>query len=262
MQQFITENLLQSNSHLKTIVQKYGGTSMATSGSRQQVCRRIQAAQERGYGVLVVISAMGRKGAPYATDTLLSLLENTSVDSRERDLLFSCGEIIAGVVLAAELQSQGCAAVMLTGRQAGIVTNTSFGSAEVVALDTRLIETYLGAGQVVIVAGSQGITPAGEITSLGRGGSDVTACALGVALAAERIEIYTDVRGIMTADPRSVPEAELLPQISYQDCYRMAAAGAKVLHPKAIAIAATRPETSLWVGSTFEASQGTVVCQL
>lgn len=260
MPQFLTENLLQNHSQLKTIVQKYGGTSVATQGSRQQVCSHIRAAQQRGFRVLVVVSAMGREGAPYATDTLLSLLGNTIVSSRERDLLFSCGEVIAGVVLTAELQSQGCAAVMLTGRQAGIVTNNSFGSAEIVALNTKLIEARLNAEQIVIVAGSQGITPAGEITSLGRGGSDVTACALGVALAAERIEIYTDVQGIMTADPRSVPEAELLPKVTYQECYRLAAAGAKVLHPKAIAIAATRPETSLWVGSTFDASQGTVVC--
>ncbi len=243
----------------RIVVQKYGGTSVATPRSRQLVCSRIQAAKACGYSVLAVISAMGRKGAPYATDTLLSLLDGTVANARERDMLFSCGEIIAGVTITAQLQTRGCSAVFLTGRQAGIVTDSSFGEAEILDLDPKCVSDHLNAGRIVVVAGSQGATSAGEITSLGRGGSDITACALGVALEAERIEIYTDVAGIMTADPHLVPEAKLLPEISYRDCLRMASEGAKVMHPKAVAIAAKRPHTSLWVGSTYGDSLGTVV---
>ncbi len=240
-------------------VLKFGGTSVATTEARELVYRRIIEAHQDGYAVVVVISAMGRRGAPYATDTLLDLvrLDCSQARRREQDLLFSCGEIIAGTLVTAQLQQRGYRASYLTGQQAGLITTSVHGDARILNVQPDRIRTLLGDGEIVVVAGGQGATPDGEITSLGRGGSDTTACALGVALDAAKIVIYTDVEGIMTADPRLLPEAQLLPWISHEHCLAMAAHGAKVMHPRAVETAAQKPTIPLWVRSTFSHHPGT-----
>lgn len=188
------------------VIQKYGGTSLSTPQQRERVCQAIQRERHKGNSVVVVVSAMGRAEEPYATDTLINLLkrDNLNPSRRELDMLMSCGEIISGVILTNKLQSHGEQAVFLNGLQAGIKTNSNHGDARIVAIDTGLIKRYLAEDYVVVVAGFQGISEDQEITTLGRGGSDVTASALGVALGADVIDIYTDVEGIMTADPRIV----------------------------------------------------------
>lgn len=188
---------------MQLIVQKYGGTSVATPEARELVYERIISAKKSGNAVIAVISAMGRRGAPYATDTLLDLVQPACPQAREREqtLMQFCGEIIAGSLITANLQQRGFPATYLTGQQAGLMTTADYDEAEILRVETGRLRSLLLAGEIVIAAGGQGATPEGEITSLGRGGSDITACALGVALDADRIEIYSDVEGIMTADP-------------------------------------------------------------
>ncbi len=243
-------------------MQKYGGTSVATPESREFVYGKILAARKEGFSLVVVISAMGRTGAPYATDTLLDLLrlDQSGAEKREQDLIFSCGEIISGTLVTTGLQSRRQKAIFLTGQQAGIITTPEFSDARILEAETTRIRTLLAEGHIVVVGGGQGATREGEITTLGRGGSDTTACTLGVALDAERIEIYTDVDGIYTTDPRIVPEARLLDQISYEECSEMAYQGAKVMHPRAVEIASQKPAIELFVRSTFTDSRGTLIC--
>jgi len=245
---------------LGIVIQKFGGTSLSTPQQRERVCQAIQRERHKGNSVVVVVSAMGRADEPYATDTLISLLrrDNLNPNRRELDMLMSCGEIISGVVLTNKLQSHGEQAVFLNGVQAGIKTNSNHGDARIVAIDTRLIKRYLDEDYVVVVAGFQGISEDGEITTLGRGGSDVTASALGVALGADVIDIYTDVEGIMTADPRIVKNARLLDAVTYNEICQLAREGAKVIHPRAVEIA-MESNIPLRVRSTFSESTGTLV---
>ncbi len=222
---------------MPVLVQKFGGSSVSTRESRQTAIRRVLEARAQGYAVVVVVSAMGRRGAPYATDTLLDLISASGqLAERDVDLVLACGEIISAGVFLAELQQQ-CPAAMLTGPQAGILTDTVHGDARIVHVDPRRVKELLAAGQVVIVAGFQGVSPNGEITTLGRGGSDTSAVALGIALQASAVEIYTDVPGIMTADPKLVPEAQVLEAVDYQEMLQMAYEGAKVLHSRAVEMA-------------------------
>ncbi len=245
---------------MQIIVQKFGGTSVATDDGRSKAVAKTIKAIEDGYSVVVVVSAMGRKGEPYATDTLIHLAKNIdkNVSSRELDLLISCGEIISTVVMAQTLENQGHAAVALTGGQAGILTDLNFGEAQIIGINPENILRHLGEGKVVVVAGFQGLTAGGEITTLGRGGSDTTATALGSALEAEMVEIYTDVDGVMTVDPRIIPDAKILRELTYQEICEMANQGAKVVHPRAIAIARDK-KVPLKVKSTFSDDGGTLI---
>lgn len=247
-------------SQLGVIIQKFGGTSLSTPDQRERVCKAIQRERLRGNNVVVVVSAMGRVEDPYATDTLIRLVkeDNLNPNRRELDMLMSCGEIISGVVLTNKLQSQGEQAVFLNGLQAGIKTSTNHGDARIVAIDPGTVKRYLDQDYVVVVAGFQGFTEDGEVTTLGRGGSDVTASALGVALAAEVIDIYTDVEGIMTADPRIVKNARVLDAITYNEICQLAREGAKVIHPRAVEIA-MESNIPLRVRSTFSDGTGTLV---
>lgn len=246
---------------MKIIVQKYGGTSVATALSREMVYRKILKAKKNGYSIIVIISAMGRRGEPYATDTLLDLIrvDFPSANKRELDLIFTCGEIISGTLITANIQQKGHDAIYLTGQQAGIVTSEEFGDARIVNVNTERIKKLLNDGNIVVVAGGQGATTDGFVTTLGRGGSDTTACALGVAMDAEEIQIYTDVDGILTTDPRIVQEARLIPEISYSDCCQMAYLGAKVIHPRAVEIASQKPGIKLYVRSAFNDLAGTLI---
>lgn len=243
---------------MKVLVQKFGGSSVARAEDRRLVVRHILKARERGYRVVVVVSAMGRRGAPYATDTLLDLVAGQDVSLRDKDLLLSCGEIIATVVLAGALREAGVPVICLTGAQAGIITDDNFGDAKILRVEPRRIHQELEKDQVVIVAGFQGMTDNGEITTLGRGGSDTTAAALGVALGAEAVEIFTDVDGLKTADPRIVSEARTLETVTYDELCQLAYEGAKVIHPRAVEIAREK-NIPLKIRSTFSDNPGTLV---
>ncbi len=243
---------------MKFIVQKFGGTSVVTAELREQVAQKIIAAKNQGFTPVVVVSAMGRAGEPYATDTLLGLITTYPKQARESDMLISCGEIISGVVLTNILNQKQCRAVFLTGAQAGIITDNHHGNARILKVKPGAILRYAGDGYVVVVAGFQGISEGSEITTLGRGGSDTTAAALGVALNAEVIDIYTDVEGIMTADPKIVTDARKLDYVTYNEICQLAHEGAKVIHPRAIELAMQK-NIPLRVRSTFSDKPGTLV---
>ncbi|HWI55072.1 MAG TPA: aspartate kinase [Desulfobacteria bacterium] len=247
---------------MKIIVQKFGGTSVATAEGRASAMGRIINAKEQGYASVVVVSAMGRRGEPYATDTLIDLVKSVhnEIEPRELDLLVSCGEIISTVVMATSLKSQGHAAVALTGGQAGICTDGNHGSAQILNIDPAPIKKYLAQGKIVIVAGFQGMDEDGSITTLGRGGSDTTATALGAALDAEVVEIYTDVDGVMTTDPRLVPDALIMKDISYKEICEMAHQGAKVIHPRAVE-AAMEGKVPIKIKNTFSDAEGTLIAE-
>src|SRR5690606_12579200 len=203
---------------------------------------------------------MGRAGDPYATDTVLALLDGgAEAEPRDRDLLLACGEIIACVVLAHALRAQELPAVALTGRDAGIITDANFGNARILRVDAERVLGHLREGRVPVVAGFQGITGDGQVTTLGRGGSDTTAAALGAALRAEAVEIFKDVEGIYTADPRLVPEAVRLDRTSYREIVEMAHLGAKVVHPRAVEIA-MEGRVPLRIRPTVGDGPGTLVC--
>ena len=247
---------------MNILVQKYGGTSVATKESRKLVVEKVLNAKKQGKSVVVVVSAMGRKPEPYATDSLLNLIEqiNPDINARERDALMSCGENLAAVIVTAELLANGCDAVSITGGQAGILTTDVFGDARIKGIDTNRLMSTLKASKVAVVTGFQGITEDGDITTLGRGGSDTTATALGAALDAELVEIYTDVEGIMTADPRVVPDAKYQKNVSYRDLVEMANLGAKVIHPRAVEIA-MKKKVPLAIKNTFSDAPGTFVIE-
>lgn len=246
---------------MRIIVQKFGGTSVATREAMFQAARRVSEARQRGLSTVVVVSAMGRKPEPYATDTLISLLEAVGgeISLREKDSLMACGEIISSVIMTQVLRSIGIPAISFTGAQAGITTDENFGEARILRINPQKILEHLEAGETVVVAGFQGVTTTGEVTTLGRGGSDTTAAALGVALGAELVEIYTDVDGIMAADPRLVPDAKPKRAISYRELAELANLGAKVVHPRAVEIA-MKENIPLMIKSTFSDAPGTLVC--
>ncbi|MFB9273553.1 aspartate kinase [Cohnella cellulosilytica] len=245
---------------MELIVQKFGGTSLTDEQSRSHVLRHVIREYKAGSKVVVVVSAMGRKGDAYATDSLLELIRRNgdALPPRERDLLLSCGELISAAVLCSLLQAAGIPAVVLTGGQAGIVTDGHYGSARIVKMDCDRVERHLTDKQVVIAAGFQGVSGSGEVTTLGRGGSDTSATALGAALKADVVDIYTDVDGILTADPRWVANARPLAAVSYEEICNMAHNGAKVIHPRAVELA-MKAGIPVRVRSTFSDGEGTLV---
>lgn len=243
------------------MVQKFGGTSVATSDNRTMVAQKIIQAKNLGYGMVVVVSAMGRKGDPYATDTLIDLVKSTNNDEdlRELDIIMSCGEIISGVLLSTILKKMGYPSCFLTGAQAGIITDSSYGNASIIRIEPDLIIEKLKENYIVVVAGFQGISEKGELTTLGRGGSDTTAAALGVALDADMVEIYTDVDGVKTADPNLVNNTKTLEYVTYSEICQLAYEGAKVIHPRAVEIAMQK-NIPLKIRSTFNDNSGTLIC--
>jgi len=248
---------------LKVAVQKFGGTSLATAECRSQVVEIINSTKSDGFNVVVVVSAIGRENDPYATDTLINLLKevNPHPPARELDIIMSCGEVISGVLLANQLSSNGIAAKFLNGEQAGILTDDNYGNAHILYVNPQSILTCLENNIIPVIAGFQGMANNGELTTLGRGGSDTTASAIGAALNAEIIDIFTDVEGIMTADPRIVKNARILDAIGYNEVCQLARDGAKVVHPRAIEIA-MQSGIPLRVRSTFSDSLGTLVTHL
>jgi len=233
---------------------------VSTEASRLKIADNAIQLKNQGKQAVIVVSAMGRKGAPYATDTLIELFERQGAKNTgpNLDLLMSCGESISSAVIANTIESLGHPCIALTGFQAGIVTDESFNDANVLEVKPALIQKYLDLKYIVVVTGFQGISEEGFVTTLGRGGSDHTAAILGEALNAESIEIFTDVDGVMTADPRIVKEAKVLGHISYEEMYQMAVDGAKVVDFKAIAVA-KRANKPLVIKNTFGDAKGTVI---
>lgn len=245
---------------LKVMVQKYGGTSVSSAEKRALIIKRVSEALKEGYNVALVVSAMGRSGEPYATDTLksLALQEFSHVSQRELDLIMSCGEVIAAVVMAATLCKEGINATALNGAQAGLVTDGSYGEAEVVDCRPDKMLEMLEQNIIPVVAGFQGVDQHGELNTMGRGGSDTTAVILGAALSAEKVEIYTDVSGIMTADPRILKEARVIQQITYGEVCQLAYEGARVIHPRAVEVA-MRNNVNVVVRNPEDDGPGTLI---
>lgn len=244
---------------MKILIQKFGGTSVSTHERRLLVVNKVLNAIEEGFSPVVVVSAMGRKGQPYATDTLLSLVSDEfKKNNLAVDLLMSCGEIISTVVTSDELSKNGLQPVPLTGGQAGIITDDNYNNASVLRVQPEKLLDILKSGKIPVVAGFQGHSEKGYTTTLGRGGSDTTASLLGVALKAEEIQIYTDVDGIMTADPRIVSDASLIEEIGYNEVFQFADQGAKVIHPGAVQIAA-KGNIPLVIKNTLNNCKGTKI---
>lgn len=246
---------------MKLIVQKFGGTSVASKEKRDAAISKIKEAIENGFSPVVVVSAMGRRGEPYATDTLLNLIgaEFAEKNLRATDLLLCCGEIISTVVMSNALHEKGIDAMPLTGGQAGISTDSNNRNAAVLNVDTKNIIELAKSGKIPVVAGFQGMTTDGVFTTLGRGASDYTAVLLGAALNAEFVEIYTDVDGIMTADPRVVEDANLIDAISYNEVFELAEQGAKVIHPRAVE-EAMKNNVKVSIRNTMSSCKGTLIC--
>ena len=238
------------------IVQKYGGTSVGSVERIQAVADRVVAAREAGNDVVVVVSAMG-----HTTDELLAMASEIAPipDPRELDMLLTAGERIAMSLLGIAINARGCRAASYTGSQAGIMTDHEHGKARIVEIRPKRILEALEAGNVVVLAGFQGLSVTQfEITTLGRGGSDLTAVAMAAAVGADVCEIYTDVQGVFTTDPRRVPNARKLEVVSYDEMLEMAAAGANVLQSRSVEYA-RRHGVKLHVRSAFDDAPGTWV---
>ena len=241
---------------MSVLVMKFGGTSVAGPERIRAVARRVAAEREAGHSLVIVVSAMGQ-----TTDELLRLAHEVSREPsrRELDMLLTTGERVSMALLAMALQDLSVTAISFTGSQSGILTDGAHNAARIVAVKPERIRAELEQGRVVIVAGFQGVDPkTREITTLGRGGSDTTAVALAAALNAERCEIYTDVSGIFTADPRVAPAARVIPHLSYGACSALAHLGGRVLHARCVDLAA-REHVPLTVRSSFDDSPGTRV---
>jgi len=243
---------------MSIIVQKFGGTSVSSVESRQLCANKIIKQINLGNKVVAVVSAMGRKGEPYATDTLLNLVKDKDVTERDKDLLMSCGELISSVVIASMLNTLGYKACAVTGYQAGIITNSDNGSAMCECIDCSYIKSLLEMNIIPIVTGFQGIHNGIEITTLGRGGSDTSAALLAAALKADRVDIFTDVDGIMTADPRIVKDAKVIEAMHATEVLQMAQQGAKVIHPRAVE-ATLRGEVDMFIKNTYNEEDGTKI---
>jgi aspartate kinase len=217
---------------MKTIVQKFGGSSLASAELREIAASRVLETRARGVAPVVVCSAIGRAPDPYATDSLLELV-GPARNGPNRDLLIACGELIGAAVFAELLGSLGARAQAMTGAQAGIVSDDGFGDARIVRVDPTNVIAAIERGIIPVVAGFQGVTARGATTTLGRGGSDLTAIALGRALGSEAVEIFTDVSGVMTGDPTRIVGAHTIDRVEYEEMVELAGEGAKVMHAKA-----------------------------
>lgn len=240
-----------------TLVAKFGGTSVATPERIAAVARRLAAARESGSRVVAVLSAMGD-----TTDRLLALARRVSPrpDRRELDVLASVGECVSCALAAMALHDCGAEAISLSGSQAGIVTDSAYGKAKIVEIRAQRIHEALDRGRIVLIAGFQGVGADADVRTLGRGGSDATAAALAVALGSEACEIYTDVDGVYTADPRVVPDARKLRAVTYDEMLELSASGARVLQARAVELARTYG-VKMHVRSAFAPTEGTWIIE-
>ncbi|MCI8701580.1 MAG: aspartate kinase [Turicibacter sp.] len=239
------------------VVMKFGGTSVRDQAMRYQAFRHIRREVSAGYKVVVVVSAMGRHGEPYATDSLKELV-TYHVSKREYDRLLSCGEILSSIVMSDFLQQQGLKVTSLAPSEVGIKTDTNYTNANIITVEIDKMMDLFNDYDVLVAPGFLGTTDDGSITTLGRGGSDTSAVALGGALKATYVDIYSDVEGVMTADPKLVKNARVLEKISYDSLIALAARGAKVIHLKAIELA-KKNHVNLRLRSTSADHIGTYV---
>lgn len=243
------------------VVMKFGGTSVATTEGREAIASRVRSYIDSGKLPVLVVSAMGRRGEPYATDSLLDLVDGLPSDAAERDWLASMGENISAIVIAHQLRSAGVSAAAMSGLDAGIFATGTHANAAVTHIDVAPILGAVGRGLVPVICGFQAWGSQSALVTLGRGGSDTSACALGAALGCGAVEIYTDVDGVMTADPRVVDSAAVLGEIRADELFQMAMMGSKVVHAPAAELA-LGSEVPLFVKNTFTDHPGTRVVSL
>ena len=242
---------------MELIVRKYGGSSLDTISKIKNIAEKTKKSINEGKKIVLVVSAMGK-----STDELLNkakMLSNNP-NIRELDLLMSSGEIVSSSLMSIALQELGLNSISLTGFQAGIDTNSTFGEAQIVSIDNKRINNEINKGRVVVIAGFQGYNKNFEITTLGRGGSDTTAVALAASLKADICEVYTDVKGIFTADPRIVKNAKKIDYLSYEDMLELANYGAK-MHPRSIELG-LHYDMPIIIKSSFESGSGTIICNM
>lgn len=242
------------------ILQKFGGTSVQTKNSRLSCINKIKKCIDDGNKLIIVISAIGRKNDPYSTDGLLSLV---SENFKKNNLLYldklvSCGEIISSIVFSSELQANNINAIPLIGQDIGILTDNNFGNAKILNIDTSNIEDLLSRNIIPIIAGFQGVTSKGDITTLGRGGSDISAVKLASALKCDKVEFYKDVDGLMTADPKIVFNAKSIDQISYEELFELSVDGSNIIHPEAVKNA-MEDNIPIVIKNTFNNFEGTTI---
>jgi aspartate kinase len=239
------------------VVQKFGGSSVANVERIQNVAKRVAEYKKKGYGLVVVVSALGDE-----TDELIKLADKISKDppEREMDMLMSTGEQVSAALLAMAIDRLGVRVISFTGAQVGIMTDKTHTKARILDINTKRIDAEIKKGKVVVVAGFQGVNAEQDITTLGRGGSDLTAVALAKALSAKYCEIYSDVDGIYTADPRLVPSARKLKMISYDEMLEMASLGAQVMQARSIEVA-KKFNVIIHVRSSFSKKRGTIICK-
>ena len=243
---------------MKIAIQKFGGTSLGTLDRQNMAILKIIEKVKKGYQVVVVVSAMGKEGNHYSTDSLIKLINKEKIRKKELDLLMSCGEKISATVMSSLLNEKGFNTTVLTGYQAGIITNNNFGDSEIIEINPFKLLEELERKEIVIVTGFQGGTSNGEVTTLGRGGSDITAVILGIELGCKSVEVFTDVNGVMTADPNIVTDAKLINSICYSNAYQLAESGAKVIHSKAVKIA-ERNDIEIKIKNTLNNCSGTTI---
>ena len=246
--------------NLAPIVMKFGGTSLRDEDCRSHALQHIKRYHEAGERIVVVVSAMGRKGEPYATDTLVALLRDVghNINPRELDLVMSVGETLSSAYFSHLLSHNGMPAESFNGRQSGILTDDNAGNAEILEINPSRIVEALDNGFIAVVAGFQGVNDKGDIRTLGRGGSDTSAVALASALGAEKVEIFSDVDGIANCDPRQVEGSSYLESISVNQMLAMADEGSRVIHPRAIK-ASLKTKTPIIAKNNFNDSEGTLI---
>lgn len=245
---------------MSIIVQKFGGTSLKDAHGLNCLLSHVKKCKDEGNDVVIVVSAMGRKGAPYATDTLIEQMENINININpmKKDLMMCCGEIISASLVSHFLESKGLNSVPLLGFQAGIKTDSNFNDAEIRSVDTTNILSILNKGNIAVVTGFQGMDDNMNITTLGRGGSDISAIYLGGFLKADRVDIFTDVDGVHIVDPKIIPNSKYINCISYSNMYNMAYCGAKIIHHKAVS-AAENFNIPIHIRKTFSDVNGTII---
>ncbi len=247
---------------MKIVVQKFGGTSLLTDERRKRCAKKVIELKKSGEEPVVVVSAIGRKGDSYATDSLLNLVDIDFSSREDLDMLMSCGEIISAVIFSNILQKTGYKAKSLSGEMAGIITDNNYSDAQIKCINTKYIKDLLKEDIIPVVAGFQGKSEEGFITTLGRGGSDTTAIALAVALNAKRVEIYSDVPGLYTADPKIVKGAKIIDKTEYEELFNMSYHGAKIVSIEAAEMALKSDDLVMELKSTFSPEKGTRVLKM
>ncbi|MFB1081057.1 aspartate kinase [Jeotgalibacillus sp. JSM ZJ347] len=227
-------------------VLKFGGTSLSESYKREAAVRNVKRELSRNHQVIAIVSAIGRMGDPYATDTLLSLTEKRYLPPHQKSLLLSCGELISAAIFSAALHHEGIKSEILTGKQAGIKTDKTY-NADILSVSPSVLCEALNHSDVIIVPGFQGEDNKGRTSTLGRGGSDTSACAIAATITASSCKLYTDVKGIMSGDPHIVDHAEVVERLSYDEAFHIAHQGAKIIHPKAVEWA-RKGNIPVWTG--------------